>query len=31
MVGKGLTVRELAIRPKVGKTPLYEALRTELF
>jgi len=31
MVGKGLTVREIATRLKVGKTALYEALRTELF
>jgi len=30
MVGKGLTVREIATRLKVGKTALYEALRTEL-
>lgn len=29
MVGKGLTVREIATRLKVGKTALYEALRTE--
>ena len=29
MVGKGLTVREIATRLKVGKTTLYEALRTE--
>jgi transposase len=28
MVGKGLTVREIATRLKVGKTGLYEALRT---
>ena len=27
MVAKGLTVREAAIRLKVGKTALYEALR----
>ncbi len=31
MVGKGLTVREIATRLRVGKTALYEALRTELF
>ena len=31
MAGKGLTVREIATRLKVGKTALYEALRTELF
>jgi DNA invertase Pin-like site-specific DNA recombinase len=30
MVGKGLTIREIATRLKVGKTALYEALRTEL-
>ncbi len=30
MVGKGLTVREIATRLKVGKTALYAALRTEL-
>jgi len=30
MVGKGLTVREIAIRLKVGKTALCEALRTKL-
>ncbi len=30
MVGKGLTIREIASRLKVGKTALYEALRTEL-
>ena len=29
MVGKGLTVREIATRLKVGKTALYDALRTE--
>jgi len=29
MVGKGLTVREIATRLKVGKTALYEALRAE--
>ncbi len=29
MVGKGLTVREIATRLKVGKTALYEAFRTE--
>jgi len=29
MVGKGLTVREIATRLKVGKTALYQALRTE--
>lgn len=29
MVGKSLTVREIAPRLKVGKTALYEALRTE--
>ena len=29
MVGKGLTVREIAMRLKVGKTALYEALRVE--
>ncbi len=29
MVGKGLTVREIASRLKVGKTALYEALRTK--
>jgi len=29
LVGKGLTVREIATRLKVGKTALYEALRTE--
>jgi hypothetical protein len=29
MVAKGLTVREAAIRLKVGKTALYEALRTD--
>ena len=27
MIGKGLTVREIATRLKVGKTALYEALR----
>jgi hypothetical protein len=27
MIGKGLTVREAALRLKVGKTALYEALR----
>ena len=27
LVGKGLTVREAAIRLKIGKTALYEALR----
>jgi len=31
MVGKGSTVREITIRLRVGKTTLYEALRTELF
>ena len=30
MVGKGLTVREIATRLKVGKTALYEALRAKL-
>jgi len=29
MVGKGLTVREIATRLRVGKTALYEALRVE--
>ena len=29
MVSKGLTVREAAIRLKVGKTALYEALRNQ--
>ena len=29
MVGKGLTVREIATRLKVGKTALYQALRAE--
>ena len=29
MVGKGLTVREIATRLKVGKTALYEALKAE--
>jgi len=29
MVGKGLTVREIAIRLKVGKTALYKALNAE--
>jgi len=29
MVGKGVTVRAIASRLKVGKTALYEALRTE--
>jgi len=29
MVGKGLTVREIATRLKVGKTALYEALKVE--
>jgi DNA invertase Pin-like site-specific DNA recombinase len=29
MVGKGMTVREIATRLKVGKTALYEALRVE--
>ena len=29
MVGKGLTVREIAVRLKVGKTALYEALKVE--
>lgn len=29
MAGKGLTVREIATRLKVGKTALYEALRAE--
>ena len=29
MVAKGLTVREAAIRLRVGKTALYEALRTD--
>ena len=27
MIARGLTVREAAIRLKVGKTALYEALR----
>ena len=27
IIGRGLTVREAAVRLKVGKTPLYEALR----
>ena len=30
MIGKGLTVREIATRLKVGKTALYEALRSEI-
>ncbi len=29
MAGKGLTVREIATRLKVGKTALYEALKVE--
>jgi len=29
MTGKGLTVREIATRLKVGKTALYEALKAE--
>ncbi len=29
MVGKGLTVREIAMRLKVGKTALYKALKVE--
>ena len=29
MVGKGLTVREIETRLKVGKTALYEALKVE--
>jgi len=28
MIAKGLTVREVAIRLRIGKTALYEALRT---
>ena len=29
MVGKGLTVREIATRLKMGKTALYQALKAE--
>jgi len=30
MLGKGLTVREIATRREVGKTALYEALKPAL-
>lgn len=30
LMAKGLTVREAAIRLKIGKTPLYEALRPDM-
>jgi len=29
MISKGLTIREVAVRLKVGKTALYEALRAK--